>query len=175
MPAAGTAVSAQHHALYPGSFDVLTYGHLDVLRRATRMFDHVTIAVAVNPEKPCGLFSEMQRLQMLRESTMEIPGVEVRSFGGLTVEFARSIGAEVIIRGLRAVSDFEFEFQMAMMNDSLAPEISTIFMAPSPQFSFLSSSLVREIARFGGDVSAFVPPNVARELTKNFAGASTHA
>ena len=128
------------HALYPGSFDVLTNGHLDLMGRAVRIFDRVTIAVA------------------------DMPGVDVQHFTTLTVDFARSIGASVIIRGLRAVSDFEYELQMAMANESLAPEVVTVFMAPSPANSFISSTTVREIAAFGGSVDAFVPPAVAARL-----------
>lgn len=158
------AQSEGRHALYPGSFDVLTYGHLDVLRRAARSFERVTVAVATNVAKREPLFSPEERLAMLRQATAEWPNVEARAFQGLTVDFAHSIGAGTILRGLRAVSDFEFEFQMAMMNEQLAPAITTVFMVPSPQYSFLSSSLVKEIARFGGDISGFVPPVVQKAL-----------
>ena len=157
-------------ALYPGSFDVLTYGHLDVLRRAARSFEKVTVAIASNPSKREALFSPEERLQMLVASTAEFHNVTATMFQGLTVDFARSIKAAVIIRGLRAVSDFEFEFQLAMMNDQLAPDITTIFMAPLPQLSFVSSSLVKEIARFGGDVSPFVPEAVQAALAKKIHG-----
>ena len=152
------------HALYPGSFDVLTYGHLDVLRRASRMFSKVTMAITENTQKRPSLFTANERLEMLNESIVDLSNVEARNFSGLTVEFARMIGATVIIRGLRAVSDFESELQMAMMNDSLAPEVTTIFLAPAPQFVFLSSTLVKEIARFGSDVSEFVPLHVQARL-----------
>lgn len=155
---------APSHALYPGSFDVLTNGHLDILGRAARIFDRVTIAVAHNPAKVSGLFTVEERVAMLREVCAGLPGVEVTQFVSLTVEFARSIGAGVIIRGLRAVSDFEYELQMAMANESLAPDISTVFMAPSPANSFLSSSTVKEIAAFGGSIDAFAPAAVARRL-----------
>ena len=148
------------HALYPGSFDVLTYGHLDVLRRASRMFGRVTMAVAENHAKRESLFTAGERLAMLNESIVDLSNVEACRFTGLTVEFAQMIGATVIIRGLRAVSDFESELQMAMMNDSLAPELTTIFLAPSPQFVFLSSTVVKEIARYGSDISEFVPLHV---------------
>ena len=158
------------HALYPGTFDVVTYGHLDILRRAVRMFDKVTIAVAVNPAKTKTLFSLEERRDMLVKATARIQGAEVAAFTGLTVDFARSIGANIIVRGLRAVSDFEYELQMAMMNDNLAPEVTTLFMAPSPQYSFLTSSLVQEVARFGSDVSDFVPYHVARKLKARLEG-----
>lgn len=157
--------SAATHALYPGSFDVLTYGHLDILRRAARSFGRVTVAVAANPAKRTPLFTPEERLEMLRESAAEWPNVEARMFLGLTADFAGTIGAHVILRGLRAVSDFEFEFQMAMMNNQLSPDVTTVFMAPAPQYSFVSSSLVKEIARFGGDISSFVPPVVQRAVT----------
>ncbi len=154
------------HALYPGSFDVVTYGHLDLVRRAARIFSKVTIAVARNPAKLKPLFSAEERVSMLRESVRDFANVGVAAFSGLTVDFARSIEALVILRGLRAVSDFEFELQMAMTIDSLAPEITTFFMAPSPQYSFLSSSVVQEVAAFGGDVSGFVPPHVSQMLSE---------
>lgn len=161
---AGDAMSRQVHALYPGTFDVLTLGHLDVIRRATRIFDKVTVGVAENPAKRGPMFTTAERVEMLCAATAGMPRVDVQAFSGLTVAFARAIGARVIVRGLRAISDFEFELQMAMMNDNQAPEVTTVFMAPSPQFSFLSSSLVKEIARFGGDISEFVPPEVGRHL-----------
>jgi pantetheine-phosphate adenylyltransferase len=149
------------HALYPGSFDVVTFGHLDVVRRAARVFDKVTVAVAENPGKREPLFPVVRRVEMLRICCREWTNVDVVSFPGLTVDFATGIGAEVILRGLRAVSDFEFEFQMAMMNENLAPNITTMFMAPSPEFSFVSSSLIKEIARYNGDITHFVPDHVA--------------
>lgn len=152
------------HALYPGSFDGVTFGHLDIVRRAARHYAQVTVAVAENSGKRTPTFSIPERVEMLRDCLDEMANVEVLSFPGLTVEFATSIGAEVILRGLRAVSDFEFEFQMAMMNENLAPNITTMFMVPAPQFSFVSSSLVKEIARYGGDISHFVPANVSRAI-----------
>lgn len=152
------------HALYPGSFDVVTNGHLDVLRRASRTFSRVTVAVANNSSKLAPLFTAPERVEMLSAAVRTYPNVTATSFTGLTVEFARSIEATLILRGLRAVSDFEFELQMAMMNDNLAPGITTIFMAPAPQFSFLSSSLVKEVARYGGDISDLVPPEVEAKL-----------
>jgi pantetheine-phosphate adenylyltransferase len=159
------------HALYPGSFDGVTFGHLDIIRRAVRHYSRVTVAVAENPGKRQPLFSVPERVEMLRECLAEMNNVSVTGFPGLTVDFAKSIGADVILRGLRAVSDFEFEFQMAMMNENLAPEITTMFMVPAPQFSFVSSSLVKEIARYGGDISHFVPANVARAIISRLAPA----
>jgi len=157
------------HALYPGSFDAVTFGHLDIVRRAARHYQRVTVAVAANPGKLQPLFSVDERVAMLRECVAGMGNVDVASFPGLTVEFARSIGAEIILRGLRAVSDFEFEFQMAMMNENLAPEVTTMFMVPSPEFSFVSSSLVKEIAKYQGDISHFVPENVAAAILARMA------
>lgn len=154
------------HALYPGSFDGVTFGHLDIVRRAARHYDRVTVAVAENSGKRTPTFSIPERVAMLTECVAELTNVDVKSFPGLTVEFAHSIGADIILRGLRAISDFEFEFQMAMMNENLAPDITTMFMVPAPQFSFVSSSLVKEIARYGGDVSHFVPANVAAAIAE---------
>lgn len=156
------------HALYPGSFDVVTHGHLDIVRRAARIFDRVTVAVAENPGKKTPFFTFEQRVEMLRACTSEWENVTVDSFPGLTVNYAKKVGASVILRGLRAVSDFEFEFQMAMMNENLAPEITTMFMAPSPQLSFVSSSLVKEIAKYGGDISHFVPKIVEEKVKAQF-------
>lgn len=150
----------ERHALYPGSFDVLTFGHIDVIRRAARFFPKITVGVAINREKRPPLFTPEERIQMIHEATADVPNVDAQSFVGLTVEFARKIGATVIVRGLRAVSDFEYELQMAQMNDNLAPEITTIFLAPSPQFVFLSSTVIKEIAAYGADISELVPPNV---------------
>lgn len=159
----------QSHALYPGSFDAVTFGHLEIIRRAARHYGCVTVAVAENPGKRSPLFSVDERVDMLNVCTADLNNVTVTSFPGLTVDFANSVGADVILRGLRAVSDFEFEFQMAMMNQNLAPNVTTMFMVPAPQFSFVSSSLVKEIARYGGDISHFVPDNVARAIIERLA------
>lgn len=148
------------HALYPGSFDVLSYGHLDVIRRGARIFPKITVAVAINRAKTWPLFTPEERVQMISDAVADIPNVDAQTFDGLTVDFARKLGATAIIRGLRAVSDFEYELQMAQMNDNLAPEITTIFLAPSPQFVFLSSTIIKEIAGYGASISEFVPPNV---------------
>jgi pantetheine-phosphate adenylyltransferase len=154
-------------ALYPGSFDPLTLGHLDLIERSDRLFDSVVVAVLENPNKKAA-FPLEQRLAQLRQATEHLSGVEVASFDGLTVEFARNCQAQVILRGLRALSDFEFELQIAHTNHSLAPQVETLFLATSVQHSFLSSSVVKEVARFGGDVRHLVPPVVAADLARLF-------
>ena len=157
----------QRIALYPGSFDAATNGHLDLIQRAATHFDKVVVAVATNQEKN-PLFTVEERLASLRLITKHLPNVEVTAFDRLTVDFARSIGAQFIIRGLRAVTDFEYELQLAMMNRQLDETIESIFMVPSANFSFISSQLVKVIASHGGDVSEFVPPSVAKMLQKKF-------
>jgi pantetheine-phosphate adenylyltransferase len=156
------------HCIYPGTFDPITYGHLDVLSRAARLFDIVTVAVAENPGKE-PLFTAEQRLGMLRPNVAQLANVTVTTFDGLLVDFARDQKCDAIIRGLRALSDFEFEFNMALMNRHLQPEIETLFVMPNEQFSYTSSSLVKQVAKFGGDVGHFVPPNVAAELRRAYA------
>lgn len=153
-------------AVYPGSFDPVTKGHEDLIRRSLSFVDRVVVAVAVNVAKQ-PLFTVEERLALIRE-TVRFPGVEVRSFEGLLVEFARAVGASIIVRGLRAVSDFEYEFQMALMNRNLAPELETVFLVPAFDLTYLSSSLVREVARFGGDVSALVQPAVQDALKRKY-------
>lgn len=155
-------------ALYPGTFDPVTYGHLDVIRRAARLFDKVIMGVSVNPKKE-PLFSTDDRVAMLREACREMPNVEVQVVPALVVDFAREANAQVIVRGLRAVTDFEFELQMASTNRALAPEVETVFFTPAPEYHYLSSSTVCDIARFGGPVSEFVPPHVERLLKKRLA------
>jgi len=150
--------------IYPGSFDPLTKGHEDLIHRSLGFLDKVVVAVAVNVGKQ-PLFSLDERLALIRE-TVKDAKVDVQSFDGLLVEFARKIGATVIVRGLRAVSDFEYEFQMALMNRHLAPKLETIFLVPAFDLTYLSSSLVREVARFGGDVSGLVHPAVQAALRK---------
>ncbi len=152
-------------ALYPGTFDPITNGHHDIIRRAAKLFNHVTVAVATSPTK-APAFSVEKRVEMAKLALADIPNVEVTSFSGLTVEFARENGIGVVLRGLRAVSDFEFEFQLAGMNRHLDPEVETMFLTPIEQFSYISSSLVREISALGGDVSTFVHPAVEAELAK---------
>jgi len=155
------------HCIYPGTFDPITYGHLDVLKRAVRLFDRVTIAIADNPGKE-PLFSPQERLALILPNVAAFPSVSVTTFAGLLVDFAVERKADAIIRGLRAFSDFEFEFNMALMNRHLKPTVETIFVMPNEQFSYTSSSLVKQVAKFGGKVSNFVPPNVAAALRDAF-------
>jgi pantetheine-phosphate adenylyltransferase len=153
-------------AIYPGTFDPVTNGHLDVIERAATTFNSVVVAVAVNPAKH-PTFTMEERVEMIRESCQHLDNVEVTCFTGLLVEFAAQVGAPVIVKGLRAVSDFEFEFQMAQMNRKLNPGVETVFLTTASHYSFLSSSLVKEIARLGGDVSEFVPAGVLRRLREH--------
>jgi pantetheine-phosphate adenylyltransferase len=150
-------------AIYPGSFDPLTNGHLDVIERAVKLFDHVVVAVAFNESKQ-PLFTMDERLELVRGSVKHLPNVEVDSFDSLLVNYVEQRSAQAIIRGLRAISDFEFEFQLALMNRKLNERIETIFMMPKDTYTFLSSRIIKEIARLGGDVSAFVPENVQTAL-----------
>ena len=161
--AAGRDVGAVRTVIYPGSFDPITNGHLDVIERAAKLFDRVIVAVAVNSSKD-PLFTKDQRQEQITEAVAALGNVEVSAFDGLLVDFARDQKSQAIIRGLRAVSDFEFEFQLALMNRKLEPNIETIFMMPRETYTFLSSKLVKEIAQLGGNVSAFVPPHVERAL-----------
>ncbi len=154
-------------ALCPGSFDPVTLGHLDIIERTSRHFDHVIVAVIRNPQKSQSLFSLEERQQMLHEVTAHLPNIRIEFFKGLLVDFAKEHGAEAIVKGLRAVSDFDYELQMAQMNQRLSG-IDTFFISTSPQYSFLSSSLVREVAKFGGDVSSMVPAVVAKRLAERF-------
>jgi pantetheine-phosphate adenylyltransferase len=156
------------HVIYPGTFDPITYGHLDVLARAAKLFDRVTVAIAENPGKD-PLFSAEERLKMVRANVADYPHVTVTTFGGLLVEFCLEQKAEAIIRGLRALTDFEFEFNMALMNRHLEPRVETIFVMPNEQFSYTSSTLVRQVAKYGGNVSHFVPRNVAAALKAAYA------
>lgn len=153
-------------ALYPGTFDPITNGHHDLVRRAAGLFDHVIVAIAANPNK-APLFSLDERVDLARRVLRDLPNIEVLGYSGLTVDCARQHKAAVIVRGLRAVSDFEFEFQLANMNRHVAREIETVFLTPQEQFTFISSSLVREIAILGGEVSEFVDPIVEAELKKH--------
>ena len=154
-------------ALYPGSFDPPTFGHLDLIHRAAKIFPRLVVAIATNSEKS-SLFSVAERIDMLTILAKDIPGVEITSFTGLTVDFARTCGAVAIVRGLRAISDFEYEHTMAVTNQKLNPDVDTVCLMPSEAYLFLSSRLVKEIARFGGDTTAFVPPLVMQRLAERF-------
>jgi pantetheine-phosphate adenylyltransferase len=154
-------------AIYPGSFDPVTRGHEDIIRRSLAFADKIIVAVAVNLSKQ-PLFSLEERLELLREVLQDYEGVEIRWFDGLLAKFAQKNDASLVIRGLRAVSDFEYEFQMALMNRQLFSELETVFLTPAVDLTFLSSSLVREVAGLGGDVSGFVHPAVGRALAKKF-------
>jgi pantetheine-phosphate adenylyltransferase len=155
-------------AIYPGSFDPVTNGHLDVIERGRKLFDEVIVAVAYNEEKK-PLFSLAERLQLLEQSIGTLDNVRIAHFDGLLVDFAVEQQASAVIRGLRAVSDFEFEFQMALMNRKLETAVETIFLMPKEEYTYLSSRIIKEIARLGGDVSAFVPAPVAQALARRFA------
>lgn len=152
-------------AVYPGTFDPITNGHQDLVRRAASVFERVIVAIAMNPNK-APMFPLEKRVELARAVLADIPGVEVMGYKGLTVDFAREHGVQVVVRGLRAVSDFEFEFQLANMSRHLHRELETVFLTPQEQFTFISSTLVREIAVLGGDVNEFVHPLVAAELKK---------
>jgi pantetheine-phosphate adenylyltransferase len=156
----------KRNAMYPGTFDPITNGHHDLVRRAASIFDRVIVAIAANPNKT-PMFSLQTRIDLAQQVLHDIPNVEVVGYAGLTVEFARKNDLSVVMRGLRAVSDFEFEFQLANMSRHLAREIETVFLTPQEQFTFISSTLVREIAVLGGDVAEFVHPIVEAELKKH--------
>lgn len=152
-------------AMYPGTFDPVTNGHLDLARRAARIFDRVVVAVAASPNK-APLFPLEQRIEMARAALADAPNVTVDGYSGLTVDYVRQHGLNAIVRGLRAVSDFEYEFQLATMNRHLRPEVETIFLTPAEEYTFVSSTFVREIGLLGGDITPFVPPVVAAALAR---------
>lgn len=155
-------------AIYPGSFDPLTNGHIDIIERSTRLFEHVIIAVLTNPQKE-PLFSADERIEVMREILEpRFSNIEIEVFHGLLVDYARRKGAQLIVRGIRAVADYEYEFQMALMNRRLEPDIETVFMMPSENYSYLSSRLVKEIAELGGSVAGLVPPLVEQRLIQKF-------
>jgi pantetheine-phosphate adenylyltransferase len=160
-------ISRMSRAIYPGSFDPVTNGHLDVIERARKLFDEVIVAVAHNDEKEA-LFTLQERLDLLQETVGKIDNVRIAQFEGLLVEFAMEQKARAVIRGLRAVSDFEFEFQMALMNRKLETGVETIFLMPKEEYTYLSSRIIKEIARLGGDISGFVPACVAKALRRKF-------
>ena len=151
--------------IYPGSFDPVTVGHLDIINRAQRLFDKLIVAVMVNPDK-VSTFSAAERVELLREATAGQPKVEVESFDGLLAEYAKISQATAIVKGLRALSDFEYEFQMAMTNRMLNPDLETVFLTATSSNMFLSSSMVKQVARFGGDISEFVPLCIAEKIQK---------
>ena len=159
-------------AVYPGSFDPATYGHLDVIRRAAVSFDKVIVGVLHNSSKS-PLFSVEERVNILKKATEEIPNTEVRSFHGLAVEFARECQAHTIVRGLRAITDFEYELQMAQTNRILEPEVDTTFLITSLEYAYLSSTVVKEVASFGGDIDNFVPQFVADKIRRKYAEKKT--
>jgi pantetheine-phosphate adenylyltransferase len=150
-------------ALYPGTFDPPTNGHVDLIQRGAKLFDHLTVAILNNPEKN-PLFTVEERVEMLKEVTGTLANVSIATFDGLMVEFARREGASAVLRGIRAISDYEYEFQMALMNRRLAPEIETVFLQPAGRYSFVSSRMLKEVFSFGGDVTGLVPPNVLKRL-----------
>jgi len=154
-------------ALYPGTFDPVTNGHLDIIDRALELFDGLVVAVAENPQKK-PLFSLAERAEFLRKLLAGKPAIEITSFEGLTAHLAKEKNVTAIVRGLRAVSDFEYEFQIAVMNRRLAPEVETVFLMPSEKYTYLSSTVIKDVFSHGGDVSAFVPPVILEALKKKF-------
>ncbi|MGA2537926.1 MAG: pantetheine-phosphate adenylyltransferase [Terracidiphilus sp.] len=152
-------------ALYPGTFDPPTNGHVDLIQRGAKLFEHLTVGILNNPVKN-PLFTVNERVEMLKEATSALGNVSIATFDGMMVEFARQRGATAVLRGIRAISDYEHEFQMALMNRRLAPEIETVFLQPAGRYSFVSSRMVKEVFSFGGDVSGLVPPNVLKRLRK---------
>ena len=159
-------VAAMHtvKAIYPGTFDPLTNGHLDLIARGAKIVDELVVAILRNSEKGTPLFSVPERLEMIREATAGFGNVTVETFDGLLVQFARQQGAKAVIRGIRAISDYEYEFQMAMMNRKLDPELETLFMMPAEKYTYVSSRLIKGVFNLGGDVSSLVPPNVVERL-----------
>jgi len=155
-------------AIYPGTFDPITNGHLDIIERAVHLFDKVIVSVARNSDKGMALFTEEERTTLIRQSILEMPSVEVDSFDGLMVDHAVKHSAHAAIRGLRVLSDFEFEFKMALMNRSLNEEVSTVFLMPHAKYTHISSSMVREVASLSGDISAYVPVHVDQALRKKY-------
>jgi pantetheine-phosphate adenylyltransferase len=150
-------------AIYPGTFDPPTNGHVDLIQRGSKLFDHLAVSVLNNPGKD-PLFTVSERVEMLQEATRTLGNVSVATFNGLMVDFARQQGATAVLRGIRAISDYEYEFQMALMNRRLAPDIETVFLQPAGRYSFVSSRMVKEVFSFGGDITGLVPPNVLKRL-----------
>ena len=154
-------------AIYPGSFDPVTLGHIDVIRRASKLFDHLIIGVLNNRAKT-PLFSVEERVKMLKEVTKDIPNVEVKSFAGLTVDFAKECGANAVVRGLRAITDFEYELQIAQLNRVMDTSIDTVFLTTSLEYAYLSSSMAKEVAMYGGDISEFLDPVIAKQVQEKY-------
>lgn len=152
-------------AIYPGTFDPPTNGHLDLIARGAKLFEHLTVAILNNPIKN-PLFTVAERVEMMREATRQMETVEVETFDGLMVDFARQKQATAVLRGIRAISDYEYEFQMALMNRRLAPEVETVFLQPAGRYSFVSSRMVKEVFSFGGDITGLVPGNVLKRLRR---------
>jgi pantetheine-phosphate adenylyltransferase len=150
-------------AIYPGTFDPPTNGHVDLIQRGSKLFDHLVVSVLNNPGKD-PLFTVSERVEMLREATRTLGNVSVATFNGLMVDFAHQQGATAVLRGIRAISDYEYEFQMALMNRRLAPDIESVFLQPAGRYSFVSSRMVKEVFSFGGDITGLVPPNVLKRL-----------
>ena len=157
----------EHAALYPGSFDPITLGHLDIIRRAAKMFDRIIVGVLINQEKKA-LFSPEERATMIREATQDIPNVEVITFSGLTVDCCKELGVGTMLRGLRAVTDFEYELQIAQTNHAMDPDVDTVFLTTDLRYAYLSSSVVREVATYGGPIEQFVPENVIPRVREKY-------
>lgn len=157
-------------AVCPGSFDPITLGHLDIIRRSTKLFDKVIVVVMVNYHKPSSCFTAEERVEMIRRVTKDMPNVEVDTYGGLLADYVRQKGAVAVVKGLRAVSDFEYEFQQALTNKRLNPEVETVFITTSAENMFLSSSVVKQVCEFGGDISTFVSSEIREEIIKRIRG-----
>ena len=155
-------------AIYPGSFDPVTYGHLDIIERSSKLFDRLVVGVLVNVQK-VPMFSLEERVEMIKKETAHLPNVEVKGFSGLTVDFARENGAGFMVRGLRAVTDFEYELQLSHTNRELAPDVDTVFLTTGLKYGYISSSVTKEIALFGGDITKFVPPAVEERIKEKLA------
>lgn len=155
-------------AIYPGSFDPVTYGHLDIIERSSKLFDRLVVGVLVNVQK-VPMFSLEERVEMIKKETAHLPNVEVQGFSGLTVDFARENGAGFMVRGLRAVTDFEYELQLSHTNRELAPDVDTVFLTTGLKYGYISSSVTKEIALFGGDITKFVPPAVEERIKEKLA------
>jgi pantetheine-phosphate adenylyltransferase len=160
------------NAIYPGTFDPPTNGHLDLITRGSRIFSHLTVAILINPVKN-PLFTVEERVEMLTEATSPMSNISVATFDGLMVDFAKRQGAAAVLRGIRAISDYEHEFQMALMNRRLAPEIETVFLQPAGRYSFVSSRMVKEVFSFGGDITGLVPPSVLKRLRQRISNGSS--